>query len=212
VSERERLDHIIVVRPARSDDKSYHSDLFESNQRTLPVALIEWDAQVNDWCDEYRRRHSPANILEVNVLTAVFVFDKSYERVVLAYGLSVKPKASRDRTRMRQFPDVNIGVRAVKGTDALPADRGHFLAHSAGGRLDVNLFPQSRALNRGLSPEGKLFRRMERYVVANPGVFHYHRAIYDDDTWIPSELEYGVLVDDEGWWVNRFENVLGRGE
>ena len=107
---------------------------------------------------------------------------------------------------MRGFPNVNIGVRAVLGDKAFLADRGHFLGHASGGVLDINLFPQRRELNRGWSAEGREFREMERFVSTHPGVFFYHRPIYDDDTWIPWQLDYGVLVDDERWWVRRFCN------
>ena len=107
---------------------------------------------------------------------------------------------------MRRFPDVNIGVRKVLGDRALPSDRGHFLGHASGGVLDINLFPQRRDLNRGWSEEGKLFRRMELYVANHAGLFFYHRPMYDDATWIPAKLEYGLLMEDERWWIEQFQN------
>ena len=107
---------------------------------------------------------------------------------------------------MRAFPDGNVGVRRVMGSNAFLADRGHFLGHASGGVLDMNLFPHRRELNRGWSAEGRIFREMERFVAANRGVFFYHRPIYDDDSWIPSQLEYGVLVEDDGWWGGLFQN------
>src|ERR1019366_8678581 len=101
---------------------------------------------------------------------------------------------------------VSVGVNLVMGDQAFPVDRGHFLSHAAGGELDINLFPQRRELNRGWSPQGKVFRQMERSVANNPGTFHFHRALYDDDTWIPCRLEYGVLENDLEWWITRFIN------
>ena len=47
----------------------------------------------------------------------------------------------------------------------------------------------------------------KRYVAEHPGTFFYHRPSYRDQTWIPATLEYGVLVDGERWWVDRFRNV-----
>lgn len=138
----------------------------------------------------------------------MYWFDQAdrYERVVLAYGISTKPTTGRDASRMRRFPDVNVGVRANLGGSSFDADRGHFLSHASGGALDINLFPQRRELNRGWSAEGKTFRRMEACVAARPGTFHFHRAFYDDDTWIPDRLQYGVLTDDHSWWVENFAN------
>jgi hypothetical protein len=47
---------------------------------------------------------------------------------------------------------------------------------------------------------------MERFVAEHPGTFFFHRPSYDDDTWIPLALEYGVLIDGTAWWIERFEN------
>jgi hypothetical protein len=63
-----------------------------------------------------------------------------------------------------------------------------------------------RELNRGWSVEGRLFRRVEQYVAAHPGVFVYHRPAYDDKTDIPDRLEYGVLTADRVWWLKQFHN------
>jgi len=38
------------------------------------------------------------------------------------------------------------------------------------------------------------------------GTFFYHRPSYDDETWIPQTLEYGVLVEGKEWWVDSFRN------
>ena len=107
---------------------------------------------------------------------------------------------------MRGFPDVNVGVKSVLGPRAFLADRGHFLGHASGGALDINLFPQSRRLNRGWSAEGKRFRAIERYVAVHPGSFFYHRPFYEDGTWIPARLEYAVLRSDGKWWKDAFAN------
>ncbi len=180
--------------------------LFERAQKAIPEVLSDWDDRVGTWCDEYSAQCPDAALSEINLGLAVFVFDHTYKRVLLAYAVSVPQLMARDKGRMRGFPDVNATVRRVLGEKAFPADRGHFLGHASGGELDINLFPQRRELNRGWSAEGKAFRAMERHVVQHLGSFFYHRALYDDDTWIPRALEYGVLLEDSSWWVATFRN------
>ena len=131
--------------------------------------LLGWEACVDSWCDEYRKRVSASSILEVNLKLAIYVFDGTLERVLLAYGVSSAQLEERDKNRMRGFPDVNLNVRATLGADAFLADRGHFLGHASGGELDINLFPQLRELNRGWSVEGKVFRSMERFAAGHLG-------------------------------------------
>lgn len=198
------LHRLIVVSPG--DGSSYLESIFDTVGRPVPVALDEWETQVDDWCDEYREVFGPCAIVEINLGSAVFLFDRAHERVVVAYGVSAPPPRARDRNRMRRFPDVNVGIGAHLGDRAFVADRGHFLSHAAGGELDINLFPHRRELNQGRSPEGKMFRSMEKYVAKHAGTFHAHRPTYDDDTWIPAALEYRVLREDTDWWIGRFTN------
>ena len=172
----------------------------------MPRVLKTFETDVDMWCDEYVGEHPTASLLEINLVTAVYWFDRTDERVVIAYGISTKPEKPRDLSRMRRFPDVSIGVNRVMGELVFPVDRGHLISHAAGGDLDINLFPQRRELNRGWSEEGKLYRKMERLAAHHPGTFHFHRARYDDDTWIPSTLQYGVLREDETWWIEDFQN------
>jgi hypothetical protein len=84
-------------------------------------------------------------------------------------------------------------------------DRGHFVAHTAGGGLDLNLFPQVSALNRGRSREGRLWRRMEDYAARHPGTPLFVRPVYGDSSWRPMAVELGLLVD-ERLWYERFSN------
>jgi hypothetical protein len=181
-------------------------ELFTKMGETLPKALTGWEDQVERWCVEYNSSWYGANISEIVLDLAVFLFDHSKERVTLAYAVSREQLMKRDTNRMRGFPNVNATVRATLGEKAFLADKGHFLGHASGGILDINLFPQRRELNRGWSTEGKRFRRMERYVAEHPGTFFYHLPIYDDDTWIPAYLRYGVLCDSNQWWVDTFLN------
>lgn len=172
----------------------------------MPPVLSDWDDRVWRWCSEYESVRGKSDISEINLDLAVFLFDHVLERVVLAYAISSKQLMKRDASRIRGFPNVNAGVQQVMGDAAFMADKGHFLGHASGGILDINLFPQRRELNRGWSDEGKRFRGMERFVAANPGTFFFHRPIYDDASWIPAELEYGILRNDIEWWMDRFKN------
>lgn len=182
------------------------SELFKFAHSEVPEALDNWEASVGAWCHEYANRHSGAEISEINLDFAVFLFDHSAERVVLAYALSVEQLLKRDSSRIAGFPDVNASIQASEAGELFSADKGHFLGHASGGVLDINLFPHRRELNRGWSDEGKRFRSMERLVAEHPRTFFYHRPIYDDDTWVPQLLEYGVLVNNTEWWIDTFKN------
>jgi len=182
------------------------SKVYEKAGRSIPPDLADWEDRVSGWCDEYAGKLADVELSEINLDIAVFIFDLVLERVVLAYAISVEQLTKRDVTRMRGFPNPNVSTRRILGQKAFLADKGHFLGHASGGQLDINLFPQRRELNRGWSAEGKAFRSMERYVAEHPGTFFYHRPIYDDETWVPQVLEYGMLEDDTRWTVKRFAN------
>jgi len=180
--------------------------LFNAAHIEVPEILSDWGGQVQNWCREYEDEYSDAEISEINLDSSVFLFDHGLERVVLACAVSVEQLMQRNKSRMQGFPNVNIGVLNSAGNKKMVADRGHFLGHASGGSLDINLFPHHRDLNRGWSAEGKRFRSMERCVSEHPGTFFYHRPIYDDDSWIPACLEYGLLIDNKEWWVDTFKN------
>jgi len=173
---------------------------------TTPPALVDWDDVVGSFVVSYEETSGQSEFSTTNIDSAFFLFDHRLERVVLAYAVSTLQLTKRDSSRMRGFPNVNASIRRVMGDKAFVADKGHFLGHASGGVLDINLFPQRRELNRGWSEEGKRFRRMERHVAEHPGTFFYHRPFYDDDTWIPSILEYGVFTDGASWWKDTFHN------
>jgi hypothetical protein len=180
--------------------------LYGHTRRSILAALADWEDHVSGWCDGYADKFAGAELSEMNLNFAVFIFDHVLERVVLAYAVSVEQLMRRDAGRMRGFPDPNVSAQRILGEKRFRADKGHFLGHASGGELDINLFPQRRELNRGWSEAGKEFRRMERYVADHPGTFFYHRPVYDDNTWVPQLLEYGVLEGDAQWRVKTFEN------
>lgn len=169
------------------------------------------------WRDEYDLM--TATSTSVSLINDIegfsFMFDLSFEvvaqglvseensveeRVVAAFGCSRINDKQRDVARMKGF----IGASSkVFGEDY---DKGHFIGHSIGGGLDINLFPQNRYINRGWSERGKIYRKMERYGQENPGTFCFSRPIYADKTWKPWMIEYGLLMPDGQLWVERFEN------
>jgi|SRR5579859_5215847 len=124
-------------------------------------------------------------------------------RLVAAFGVSKPQLSVRDDFRLKKW---------VGGTEAFFGkawDKGHFIAHSIGGAVDkceLNVFVQSRKLNRGWTMEGKLFRRMEKYCAQNPGTFCFSRPIYTDGSARPALLEFGLLKSDGAPWVEVFDN------
>jgi hypothetical protein len=171
---------------------------------------------VDHWCEQYRlMTPSKTNILQFTVDGFEYLFDFTSElvsrnvidpkqqvedRVVAVFGCSKEAIKKRDINRQRGF----LGpTKRVFGSNY---DKGHFIGHSLGGGLDINLFPQRRVINRGWSARGKVFRSMEQYCALNPGTFCFSRPIYRDLTWRPSELEYGILKKNGELWVERFDN------
>jgi hypothetical protein len=181
------------------------------------------------WCDAYRLM--PASDVEIVQFTDggyEFLFDLGSERVVAAFGLSWRNPSGRDRSRMRGFLDRTATKRKL---NRLPSeqrrlaslswrdrffetygdeyDRGHFISHLQGGGLDVNLFPQLTAINRGRGPDGAAYRAMEMACAAHPGSFCFSRPIYNDITWVPFEVEYGILRTPHEIDVRTFPNRTG---
>jgi hypothetical protein len=122
------------------------------------------------------------------------------DRVVAAWGTSRRePARTRDAARMRGF------LRGVWAQRFGGADRGHFFAHTMGGGLDINLFPQAKRVNRG-----GLWRKMESFCALNPGTFCFVRPIYADESWRPRQLEYGIFKIRSNapveFWGHVFEN------
>lgn len=148
-------------------------------------------------------------IVEVELGDLFYIFDIAptrnegdaggEDRVVVVWGHSSPPAADRDRARTAGF------IPVPASWSARARDRGHLVAHAVGGGLDLNLIPQRVDLNRGRSSEGRRWRALEREAAANPGTPLFVRPIYRDTSWVPSELEYGLLRP-EGLLVERFRN------
>jgi hypothetical protein len=120
-------------------------------------------------------------------------------RLVAAWGLSrAEPANTRDTGRI-------AGLLSGIWSQRFPGrDRGHVFAHTMGGGMDINLFPQLASVNRG-----GIWRQMEKYAVANPGTFCFVRPLYRTASWTPDELEYGLFKlppNAPGLWVEHFNN------
>ncbi len=164
------------------------------------------------WTEAYDEMSAHrTNVLRVPDRGFTFLFDlvsaadpqegpaSAHDRVVAAYGIAKAPEAKRDASRIRGFGTIGGLARGRM-------DKGHLIAHSMGGSLDINVFPQRPEVNRGRSAAGKRYRAMERYAAAHPGTFVFSRPIYGDETWVPHALEYGVLLPEARIWVERFPN------
>jgi hypothetical protein len=163
-----------------------------------------------EWIAAYRTATAwTPQVLEIAQGELVFLFDAAPaltrapesgdDRVVAVWGRSHAAEQRRDRARLAGFlPNPLAWSRAG-------LDRGHFVAHAAGGALDLNLFPQVNALNRGRSREGRLWRRMEDHAARHPGTPLFVRPVYRDSSWRPAALELGLLAG-ETLWCERFSN------
>ena len=170
-----------------------------------------------EWHDRYcAMTPTKTNVRRINLPNFEYLFDFSSEltyyeevpeeeavtdRIVAIFGRSEVTTAKRDASRIRGF----LGGPLAPTADG-PSDKGHFMGHSLGGGLDINLFPQRRDINQGRSERGKVFRAMERHCAANGGTFCFSRPIYRDKSWRPHSFEYGVLQDASTLWIERFEN------
>lgn len=113
-------------------------------------------------------------------------------RVVAAFGVSTLAAVQKNRDTMKTYwRHVPLLFERYGAT----YNKGHFIAHSMGGPIDVNLFPQIAHVNLGKSPEGKRFRTMEKYVASRPGTFVFARPVYCDLTDCPLALEFGYCDD-----------------
>jgi hypothetical protein len=101
------------------------------------------------------------------------------------------------------------GYPSPQGRAVRPLDKGHMVAHAAGGTFGPNMFPQDRDLNRGWSSEGRRFRALEREIARTPGTFFFRCLLYADDTDFPAAIELGVLRPDRVH-VERSETASGR--
>lgn len=125
------------------------------------------------------------------------------DRVVAAFGLSTVRADDQNKTIMQSF---RKGTNKLFERYGAVYNRGHLIAHSMGGPIDVNLFPQLEHVNLGRSPEGSKYRKMERYITAHPGTFVFSRPIYGDFSECPFAFEYGYCDADMKMITETFPN------
>ena len=187
----------------------YENFLAQIDNVLLPAQIVDFaDAKLSyEWIDKYDLQCEKAcSVLSIVVNGYTYLWDEKYERVVAVYGISPninKKLPLREKSRIAYY--FRNFIKRLQHESAL--DTGHFIAHSLGGGLDMNLFPQNRAVNQGRSAEGSLYRKMERCAAKNAGTFVFSRPIYFDDTWNPLFLEYGVIKTDGSLWTHIFDNA-----
>jgi hypothetical protein len=157
------------------------------------------------WAQAYLSRLPQSSLLEFDSDGARFLVDlasaagaKRADRTVAAGGRSRPAPRPRDQAYQRGYP-------SPQGRADRPLDKGHMVAHAAGGTFGPNMFPQDRELNRGWSVEGRRYRALEREIANTPGTFFFCCLLYADDTDFPAAVELGVLRGD-GLQVQRFRN------
>ena len=137
------------------------------------------------WCDDYAFSNPRANIVEVETGTPgsafTYLFDIQLERAIAAFGIPSTAKHARDKSRLRGHPLApNQGL-----------NRGHLMAHSIGGELDINLAPQAGKLNQGA------FKRLEAEVLKlaqdHQQSFYFVRLVYNNSSQLPAYFEQGVI-------------------
>ncbi|HEX9928181.1 MAG TPA: hypothetical protein VGB02_06585 [Pyrinomonadaceae bacterium] len=134
-------------------------------------------------------------------VTGVVPYSPTIEsRVVGVLGRSQPTSEKRDASRLKGWVG-QTGKYFGENTD-----KGHFIAHTIGGGLEVNIFAQRRDINQGRSTRGKIFRSMEKYCARHPNTFCFNRPLYSEDTSRPYMIEFGVLLESGELWVERFDN------
>ncbi|MBS1594104.1 MAG: hypothetical protein JST90_07250 [Bacteroidetes bacterium] len=125
-------------------------------------------------------------------------------RVVAAFGFSKEKKHQRSNYRVQSYLGPTSKVFGYLGG---AYDKGHFISDASGGPKEINLFPHKRALNRGWSEEGKIYRRMEQTIADNPGTFFFSRPFYNDATYRPFSIEYGFVLPNGEFQSRIFKNI-----
>lgn len=171
-----------------------------------------------EWVKAYKKlTPNDAHLFQIKIDNFEYIYDLPIElvkrgvidqkdavedRVVAAHGWSQSPSDGRSDSFMRPWPRGVAASLRPRGYD-----RGHFIAHSLGGSLGINIFSQSSDVNCGRSEDGKLFRSMERYCKEHPGTYCFARPLYIGQSAHPAVLEYGVLKENGELWVRSFQNT-----
>jgi hypothetical protein len=195
----------------------YEALLPSAEHRQLDAAVAVLKEEIPyAWFDRYARlTPHPTNVSRIDVEGFEYLFDAPEElvragslaaadavqdRLVGAHGLSRSEKEAREKSAARLADAPRGPAEVVDGGEA-PYDRGHMMAHSIGGGLDLNLVPQLASVNRW-----GLWRRMERYCQQQPGSYVFCCPVYFGPSGHPAFIEYGVLKPDCSLWLNVFRN------
>ncbi len=173
-------------------------ELFASGYEKMPRDPAELlTVTLGDYPDAYR----------------TYLFDlenaASAGRLAAVWGVSRKEAGStRDHAREAGFlsPTPSQRKRGAKTfREYYPRrDRGHAFAHTMGGEMDINFFPQLAAVNKRFRAgagvlwnwgprQGMNWRELEEYASAHPS-FCFVRFVYQDAGSIPAQLDYGIFT------------------
>jgi hypothetical protein len=165
----------------------------------------------DQWAASYRRTCPASELVTMNQGEVHFLFDATSEgasehcpRTIAAFGKVSGLRTVRDVVYQAGFP--------MKANANQTFDRGHMMPHSAGGQFGPNIYAQDRALNRGLSAQGRRYRALERKALSTPsGVFFCHLR-YSDPTDIPTWVDLGLVSRttlEVDTFVNRIDLLVG---
>lgn len=165
----------------------------------------------DQWAASYRRAWPGSELVTMNQGDVHFLFDAAPEipseqcaRTIAAFGKVNGLRSVRDVAYQAGFP---LKVNAKQAFD-----RGHLMPHSAGGQLGPNIYAQDRALNRGLSAQGRRYRALERKALSiSSGVFFCHLR-YSDKTDIPTWVDLGLVSTatlESDTFLNRMDFLVG---
>ncbi len=161
-----------------------------------------WSTVLDRVAPDYSTICPDAELVEFEDGPAKFLFDlhggSRAERTVVVVAQPQRPTEGRDSGYQAGYP-----LSEHRG--ARPVDRGHFVPYSGGGQFGPNIFAQDRALNRGWSRQGRLYRALETRAVAAHDAVLMARPHYVDNSDVPAMLDLGV-GDEHGWEVRRFLN------
>jgi len=161
---------------------------FNGNQNAAaPRTASEIASQ---WGTAYERQ-SGNEIVCVALGTLIYGFDIAAERLVYVTGKTEAPGV-RDRSRQQGSP------KPSEQDD----EKGHVIAASLGGGLDINLIPQARSVNRG---KGSQWASIERELAKRPGSAVAIHLIYSDNSQRPASFEFGYEAD-SGFRVEHIDN------
>ena len=168
---------------------------YTRQMKTMPEQASAWLlATVQEYAGESYRVDVGGPVVSLLAFTdrgLNFLFDASADRVLLISAVS---KATASGTRDNSY-------HAGAPRPPTRFDKGHGISHAQGGfEGGPNYFHQASTLNRSLSSNGKLWRSIERYMAANPGMPAFVRLVWgrgNPSDAMPREVEY-VLIPKDG--------------